>query len=606
MNRSKIEKISLWLSTGFLAFLVLFRPLISGISYPWSNTICQIVILLILAVWLTKCVWLGGFSLVKTSLYIPILSFAFFVILSCIYSVNLSVSLKQVYIIIPNILLCFLVINVIKTKKQVFIITACLIIVATLVSLYGIYQYFWGLNETREWISTHNMQFPPDFFSRMGTNEIFSTFVYPNALAGYLLLILPLCVSLFIISKPFHKTLLGVAAACIVLCLYLTYSKGGWGIFLLLGLVSILILMYKKFGNKKKFYVVSILAIVGLITFSAMFLKITDKTHMIRDTLGSFKVRLNYWKACPGMAKDFPFGSGIGTFGSVYPKYKVPQAREVQLAHNGFLQLWTETGTLGILSFLLIWVIFFRYWRRIFHIAYLKILSIGMYVGCVAFLIHSFVDFDFYVPGISMNVWLFMGMIEAIKMKDREGTEAQRHKDIKIVKFNSFFAKIIFSVFLVLAICIVSIILVRPSIAEIHKDRAIGHLNSKNIRSAEEELEKAIRFDKTNSQYYSLLGKILEQSGRFDGAIANYRKAIERNQYMPHYHFALGKLLIITGRGNKFRIDDGIKEFEKTVELYPTKSFYLKNLAYAYRLMGKNEEASNLLLKAEQVEKARE
>ncbi|MDO9465521.1 MAG: O-antigen ligase family protein [bacterium] len=595
MNRNKIEEIALWLSTGFLAFLVLFRPLVSGISYPWSNTVCQLTILLILAVWITKCIWLGRFSLVKTSLYIPILSFAFFVILSCIYSVNLNASLKQAYIIVPNILLCFLAINIIREKKQVFIITACLVLAATVVSLYGIYQYFWGLNETRNWVLQQDTQFPIELLSRLGINEIFSTFVYPNALAGYLLLILPLCISLFFISKSFYRLLLSVAAASVALCLYLTYSKGGWGIFLILGLVSILILMYKKFRHKKGFYIVSISAIVGLIIFSAIFLKIVDRTYMIHDTLGSFKVRLNYWKACPGMVRDFPFGSGIATFGNIYPKYKVPQAREVQLAHNSFLQLWTEIGTLGVLSFLLVWIMFFRDWQKTFRIAYVKILSVGIYMGCIAFLIHSLVDFDFYVPGISMNVWLFIGMIEA-----------QKHRGTKIIKINSFFAKVVSSMFLVLVVWVMSVILVRPSIAEIHKDKAIDYLRSNNLGPAEEELETAIRFDKTNGQYYSLLGEILRQKARFEEAIALYRKAIAHNKYMPHYHFALGKLLIVRGKGNSVMIEEGIKEFETTVELYPTKPFYLKNLAYIYRLMGRNEEAGNLLLKAEQMGKMRE
>ncbi|MFH1904177.1 MAG: O-antigen ligase family protein [bacterium] len=600
MNRNKIEEIVLWFSTGFLAFLVLFRPLVSGMSYPWSNTICQLTILLILAVWLTKCVWLGRFSLVKTSLYIPILSFAFFIVLSCIYSVNLNASLKQTYIIIPNILLCFLVVNIVKKKKQVFIITACLVLAATIVSLYGIYQYFWGLEETRSWVLQQNMQFPPEVLSRLGINQAFSTFVIRNTLAGYLLLILPLCISLFFVSKSFYRLLLSVAAVSVVLCLYLTYSKGGWGIFLILVLVSILILIYKKFRHKKRFHIVSISAIVGLIIFSAIFLKIVDRTYMIHDTLGSFKVRLNYWKACPGMVRDFPFGSGIGTFGSIYPKYKAPQAREVQLAHNSFLQLWTEIGTLGILSFLLIWIMFFRDWEKTFRIAYLKVLSIGMYMGCGAFLIHNLVDFGFYVPGISMNVWLFIGMIEAMKTKSKKGTDASR----KLSGCRGM--KIVFSMFLVLVVWVMSIILVRPSIAEIHKDRAINYLRSKNLGFAEEELETAIRFDKTNSQYYSLLGKTLEQKGRFEEAIALYRKAIAHNKYMPHYHFALGKLLIMRGKENSVMIEEGIKEFEKTVELYPTKPFYLKNLAYVYNLIGRNEEADNLLLKAEQMGKARE
>lgn len=348
------------------------------------------------------------------------------------------------------------------------------------------------------------------------------------------------------------------------------------------------------------FYIVSISVIVGLIIFSAMFLKIIDKTHMVYDTLGSFKVRLNYWKACPSMVRDFPFGSGIGTFGSIYTKYKIPQAREVQLAHNSFLQLWTEIGTLGVLGFLLVWIMFFRNWQKTFRIAYTKALSIGMYMGCGAFLIHSLVDFGFYVPGISMNVWLFIGMIEAMKTKSKKGTDASR----KLSGCRGM--KIVFSMFLVLVVWVISVILVRPSIAEIHKDRAIDYLRNKNLGLAEEELETAIRFDKTNGQYYSLLGKTLEQEGRFDGATDYYRKAIAHNKYMPHYHFALGKLLIMRGKGNSVMIEEGIKEFEKTVELYPTKPFYLKNLAYIYRLMGRNEEAGNLLLKAEQMEKERE
>ncbi|MCK4401978.1 O-antigen ligase family protein, partial [bacterium] len=456
-------------------------------------------------------------------------------------------------------------------------------------------------NETRNWVLQQNIQFHPGVLSRLGINQAFSTFVIRNALAGYLLLILPLCISLFLISKSFYKLFLGVAAACVIFCLYLTYSKGGWGIFLILVLISILILICKKFRHKKRLYIVSISAVIGLIIFSAIFLKVVNRTHMVYDTLGSFKVRLNYWKACPCMARNFPFGSGIGTFGSIYPKYKIPQAEEVQLAHNNFLQLWTEIGTLGVLSFLLIWIMLLKGGWRGSGVTHLNVVKSGMYMGCIAFLIHSLVDFDFYVPGISMNVWLFIGMMEALRIKSKEVTEEASRK-----LSGHKGAKIISSIFLVLAICMLSVILVRPSIAEIHKDRAIDYLRIKHLKPAEEELETAIRFDKANGQYYFMLGDILRRNGRFEEAIAFYRKAIAHNKYMPHYHFALGKLLIMRSKGNRVIIEEGIKEFEKTVELYPTKPFYLKNLAYVYRLMGRNEEASNLLLKAKQMEKARE
>ena len=67
-----------------------------------------------------------------------------------------------------------------------------------------------------------------------------------------------------------------------------------------------------------------------------------------------------------------PFGSGIGTFVSVYPEFEKATDGTgeifVNRAHNDFLELWLETGVAGLIASLLflIWLvcIMLRIWRR--------------------------------------------------------------------------------------------------------------------------------------------------------------------------------------------------------------------------------------------------
>ena len=57
----------------------------------------------------------------------------------------------------------------------------------------GFGQHFGGLESTRRLIyeQPNWQQFSPEYLKRMGSDRIFSTLVYPNALAGAILLFLP-------------------------------------------------------------------------------------------------------------------------------------------------------------------------------------------------------------------------------------------------------------------------------------------------------------------------------------------------------------------------------------------------------------------------------
>ena len=72
-----------------------------------------------------------------------------------------------------------------------------LVFSATLVALYGLFQYIVGVEMEAAWLDVENN---PDIRTR-----IYSVFHNPNILAEYLIMTIPLSVSLFWHSKRIHK-----------------------------------------------------------------------------------------------------------------------------------------------------------------------------------------------------------------------------------------------------------------------------------------------------------------------------------------------------------------------------------------------------------------
>jgi len=69
----------------------------------------------------------------------------------------------------------------------------------------------------------------------------------------------------------------------------------------------------------------------------------------------------DYWRGAIAIARDHPWlGTGPGTFGSIYPKYKIASTEEAQLVHNSYLQMWSDSGVIGFLTFALLWLVALR------------------------------------------------------------------------------------------------------------------------------------------------------------------------------------------------------------------------------------------------------
>ena len=602
-----------------VCLVVFFRPLVSGMTYPWSNTYIQTMLLVMCAAWLLRTLWKES-AFVRTPLDVPLIAFFLCLTVSALGSVNSALSLNHMYEFMSCVLLYFIITNNVKTGREQRAVILALYLSVTLVCFYGIYQYFWGLDSARRVVSLYHCgEYPPEFMARLGTEKAFSTFVYPPALAGFLVLVMPLSLSLCLrghnrIGKTRFTRILCVLTLLILSCLTLTFSKAGW----LSALLSMILFAYIWFAvikRVKKSIVISALfipiVIFVLLIVSGCLPKVT-----LSGFAGSFSVRLGYWKAVPSMVKDyFLLGSGPATFGTIYPGYRPLLAHETQMAHNNYLQVLVETGIAGFMAFLWLWARFLRRGLRLIKGSPQKVLILGYFAGIVGFLIQSLVDFGLYIPGITMTTFLFMGLMETHGSPLLAGASLSRPGGVPVptkvgktaTAHTTKLTKIAFTV-IILSSTIYMLWAVRmPMLGERYFGRSEDFLRKGDIDKSISLLEKALKYSPRQAKYYFQLGFIYEgklsEWGRSRGkrvtgriwlnkAIACYENAARYNPHMALYHSKLAWLYWSKSAGrNKRLMEKAIRELESAVSCYPVLPKYHMQLGCIYHLAGRYESA---------------
>lgn len=197
-----------------------------------------------------------------------------------------------------------------------------------------------------------------------------SGFIFCMATAAFLSIGVPSGVLLFLeLTKRKEKY---ITMICIMLsfgaALY-NATRGAW-IAIALTSICVLILAVK---NKRK-VLISFLVAAGVLT--VLFMSNPVLEHRF-TTLGqmdyqSNRERILLWRSAYHMFEDHPLlGVGFGQFKKAYQtQYILPEAKEPWLghAHNNFMQLLAESGILGGIAVLSMWVYFIyfsiRGWRQ--------------------------------------------------------------------------------------------------------------------------------------------------------------------------------------------------------------------------------------------------
>lgn len=346
-------------------------------------------------------------------------------LLICIISTAHSYFFKQSMIGFLKYILFFLgyltiKLTLLNSSNKVFLnLYFFIFLCAFIVSLIGIYQYVIGVEPLAGWEDPN--------FETIHT-RVYSTLGNPNLLAGYLITIFPLGLTLLFENRCnlLKKIFLLMGSISILLCLIFAGSRGAYLGLLGMIFLSITILSCKYFKNLQarniKFYIVLLacLVLVGALVFLFPIVKERLLTIFTLREHSSNSFRINVWLACLKMLKDnflLGIGPGNSAFRLAYGLYML-SGFDALASYNIFLEIAIEVGIFGLIVFALIFIISFIKLHYLFWING-KYLAFGIFISLIGLLIHGLVDTVFFRPQIFILFWFLIASIDRIGIKNQ-------------------------------------------------------------------------------------------------------------------------------------------------------------------------------------------
>ncbi|MCM8765471.1 MAG: O-antigen ligase family protein [Candidatus Omnitrophica bacterium] len=378
---------------SILYFLIFIRPFISSQAFPELEKYFLVVLVLLTLAFLKEIRYQNNPFILDIALSLYTLGGIF----SIIFSTHRINSLYSFPLYFTGLLFFSIILTL--NSEEIKRILKIMLISGTLISLYGIYQFFLGFSQTAEYILKTNPHFFTNHLIRnyLLSKRVFSTFFSPNMLAGYLIMLIPLSIGIREKKKLFYYLFTGI----LVFVLFLTQSLGGIFSAIFSFITLFLVLRPKKIPQK---YLFSGLIIILLLTLP-IFLWRADRIFNLENPHNSILQRLNFLRLSFKIIKNnFLLGVGLGNFGNFYLRYSGLKDIRTNYAHNFILQTQAEMGILGLLSIALIIFIFYKdilSTRKNFSSLRFSLLWAG-----TSFLIHNLIDISFFIPEIAVFFWI--------------------------------------------------------------------------------------------------------------------------------------------------------------------------------------------------------
>lgn len=375
----------------------------------------EILLIILLGAWLAKAAAGRKLSLTAPRIDRALGAVALTAVLSLLVNrVPLTIGCEALRVLLQAALFYFAAANCIRDSGQLKQLVTVMLFAVTVVAAYGVYQYAIGIETPKRWVVSE--------FETLIKTRVFSTIGNPNALGGYLVLFLPLALTLALDAKERAQRLLyGGAAALMFLCLLFTFSRGAW-----LGFLASLVLLAVWKDRR------ILLALgVGLLALPVLMPAAVSRMLFIfsPEYLGMSYTwgRLRFWLTALAKMRAHPlFGAGLGTFGdTVAMRHNLPGAIWVD---NHYLKLGAEMGVPGLAAFL--WLIreairTGAVGRREARDSYHRSLLTGVTAGLAAVAVQNFTASIWEVLIVGAYWWFLAGMQAAIGRIDRAEREGR-------------------------------------------------------------------------------------------------------------------------------------------------------------------------------------
>ena len=231
----------------------------------------------------------------------------------------------------------------------------------------------------------------------------------PNAVALYLVPLIGIAACLVLYDReryvrPVSAVFLAIALAAV----FLSLSRGGYLALAVLALILAVL-------NRYRVYLIPAALVLG-VALSRVPAIDSRLAHEFNpsDPNNTFLSRVNLWQATLGMLRDHPiFGSGMFGFArSIQPYRGGVYEENLIYPHNIVLNMWTETGLLGLIGFL--WLLvqaFWASWRGwTSGPAAWRAMQLGIVLAMLAVIVHGLVDVPYFKNDLALEFWTFLGL----------------------------------------------------------------------------------------------------------------------------------------------------------------------------------------------------
>jgi O-antigen ligase/Tfp pilus assembly protein PilF len=463
-----------------LCFFVFSMPLIiylPNTSYSYTKLIFSFgMISVLLLIWIVEFIWnmhtRGRSQLVNTRILAPVLALVGVAALSIISSRSLTISITSLAVVLYFIALYFLVVNCIEDLPQVMTVLGCLVAAGSLIAVYGLLQYFGVF---------------PSSDAESGADAIISTLGNKNYVAEFLtFLFVPALILLlrgrYVLLRCMALVFLGLSVAILLI----VGSKGALAALVvsLVFLAASLLLLHFQASVKKAgrwvlpLIMVSAIVIVTLIGVQVARFSSARALQMVpsravsqyereeSDTKNyaqaneegvstfvsateakqSILLRIWNWRLAWEMLKDHPvLGVGLGNYKLEFLDYKaklirssweqrvydfyIPRSAQ---AHNEYIQIAAEMGSLGILA--LIWVAWslFAVIKSIRKIGVQeRLVYVCLAAGMISFLVVSLISFPLHRPASALVFVVLVGLLHGRDINSFYASNLVKHATAK-------------------------------------------------------------------------------------------------------------------------------------------------------------------------------
>lgn len=405
-----------------LLLVLFFLPLERIGSYESSiGTIraSQVIALITLVVWGVRAL-LARRQLRPNPLFFPLALFCLVSFLGVFRAPNETRAMTVFILTLFTIAVGMLLPQIVTTRQQLRRVVYVLLISATLVSIFGIFQFLGDMVGLPTTMTGLRELYTKEVF---GFPRIQSTALEPLYFANYLLLPIGILYALILYRKAaFPRWVMFGLFALFLANLFLTISRGGY-----LGAVVLLLVM-SAFAIRDVFQIRTLLpmflgvVLVVLVVFKA--LSLNDATGMNLETFTSHIQNVFYGASYNERIETFDqarqafwssplVGIGPGSFGPFVAQSPfVEPAGGWRIVNNELLELFAETGVLGATLMLLSLLVLLVRTIKAFRLAlnsrtrYVLLGLFGAFVGVI-------VQYQTFSVLYIMHVWVLIGLLIA-------------------------------------------------------------------------------------------------------------------------------------------------------------------------------------------------